>query len=145
MAPAGRPIIFACKLCMCHKPSLNNYAISGYTVPNTCVATSCRVEPPLDESQLSPNLLLILIHASAERTKLREAIRLTWIKDIINSDELPVQYRYILTNPWGNTLFPVYAYNGHACIVTFVCFTFMTCCKHMSSVNVEISQLLLCS
>ena len=67
----------------------------GYTVPDTCVASRCQVVPPLDKSQLSHNLLLILIHASAMETKRREAIRSTWVKDIINSVTSPIQYRYL--------------------------------------------------
>ena len=67
----------------------------GYTVPDTCVANSCQVVPPLDKSELSHNLLLILIHASATETKRREAIRSTWVKDIINSGTSPIQYRYL--------------------------------------------------
>ena len=67
----------------------------GYTVPDTCIASSCQVVQPLDKSQLSHNLLLILIHASATDTKRREAIRSTWVKDIINSSTSPIQYRYI--------------------------------------------------
>ena len=72
------------------------YYTTGYVVPDTCIAESCHMESPLRESQLPPNLLLILIHASAAGYKRREAIRATWAKEITNKDTSPIQYRYIL-------------------------------------------------
>lgn len=72
----------------------------GWLTPDTCVASDCQLRQPLLPAELSPNLLLILIHSSANGRSVRDAIRQTWLSGVNNQQYSPIQYR------WGNVSIP---------------------------------------
>jgi hypothetical protein len=45
---------------------------------------------------LSPNLLLVLVHASARDKETRDVIRTTWLSQYSNEPNSPIQYRYYI-------------------------------------------------
>ncbi len=63
-------------------------------VPETCGAGDCHIKQPLLMAELSPNLLLILIHSSVGGYARRDAIRKTWLSHLTNKESFPIQYRY---------------------------------------------------
>ena len=67
---------------------------TGWLAPDTCVAEDCRVKQPLLSAELSPDLLLVLIHSSASGKAVRDAVRQTWVSSLTNERNTPIQYRY---------------------------------------------------
>ena len=66
---------------------------TGWVPPDTCVAEDCQLQDPLPASTLSPNLLLVLVHASARDRETRDVIRETWLSQYNNQPDAPIQYR----------------------------------------------------
>lgn len=64
-------------------------------MPDTCISEDCQVRDPLPMSELSPNLLLVLIHASAREKETRDAIRETYVSRLANHVDAPIQYRFV--------------------------------------------------
>lgn len=69
--------------------------MTGWVPPDTCVAEDCRLQEPLPLSMLSPNLLLVLVHASARDKEVRDSIRETWLSGLSNWPNSPIQYRLV--------------------------------------------------
>ena len=67
--------------------------IVGWVRPDTCTAQDCLLREPLSIQKLSPNLLLVLIHASARNREVRDIIRKTWLVGLANHAYSPIQYR----------------------------------------------------
>lgn len=91
---------------------------TGWVLPDTCVNKDCKLSDPLPLSKLSPNLLLVLIHASAGGRDKRDVIRDTWLSGMSNKDNSPIQYR--------SDLFFIEAVpvNGGVCINTLLKWSF---------------------
>lgn len=70
------------------------FELVGWAMPNTCISEDCLVRDPLHVTELSPNLLLVLIHASAWNKETRDAIRDTYVSRLANIDGAPIQYRF---------------------------------------------------
>ena len=69
----------------------------GWVVPDTCISEDCQVRDPLPMSKLSPNLLLVLIHATARDKETRDSIRDTYASRLANHDDAPIQYRLVVS------------------------------------------------
>lgn len=67
---------------------------TGWVPPDSCVAEDCQLQEPLPLSLLSPNLLLVLVHASARDKETRDMIRETWLSGLSNHLNFPIQYRW---------------------------------------------------
>ena len=64
-----------------------------------CIGEGCRVSESLTLEQLSPNLLLVLIHAKAKGRERRNVIRRSWIsccRHFVPPDSAPIQYRFVI-------------------------------------------------
>ncbi len=59
---------------------------TGWIVPETCKASNCHIKQPLLMAEMSPNLLLILIHSSVGGNARRSAIRKTWLSHLTNEE-----------------------------------------------------------
>lgn len=67
----------------------------SWVLHEDCVAEDCHLREPLPFSKLSPNLLLVFIHASAWRRDRRDAIRKTWLSGLNNQPNSPIQFRFV--------------------------------------------------
>lgn len=93
------PLIFsygklvACSSCVECRSDCAFMTSTGWVPPDTCLALDCELQDPLPLSKLSPNLLLVLIHARAKDKNVRDSIRETWLSALNNGVNSPIQYR----------------------------------------------------